>query len=441
VYQALDLRTNRLVSHIDLGNLKKKYANKHVLIFGAGIIFLLAVVGYTSYVLYNDIKAGYTLETPPLDKLSKQVVLQAPVFGSVSLAEFFIFTIKGLSILLILLEFIVILKGDNTGRIIVSLYGLLLLALGSGEVGLREVYFILFTTLVLLYLHPITRGWRQILKGYIPRIKVKGSLTVTGFTIILYYILPIALSVGAAGLIVSLSEAIGSRELSVPPPLPDIWNVFMQSRLAILAVSLVVIGIFSWFIREFGETIIYLLLITPEEALRRIKSMINMDIVELKMDKTWHQSIPIGLFVSLASIFAYGYIIIVSDEIDKVFQQWFGSSPWYIPEALGIGVLIFTWGLVRREFRRMLTLKGKTGFNMKSLTLLIGLLALIIYFWHQGQTTLDPIYYALGLKKPTSKGDIIRNLGLWPDNFYNRLESMFKSFESTARIVVRFLWG
>ncbi|MEB3755515.1 MAG: hypothetical protein GSR79_01455 [Desulfurococcales archaeon] len=437
----MDLRTKRLVSHINLGNIKKKYANKHVLIFGAGIIFLLAVVGYTSYVLYNDIDAGYTLETPPLDKLSKQVVFQAPVFGSVSLAEFFIFTIKGLSILLILLEFIVILKGDNTGRIIVSLYGLLLLALGSGKVGLREVYFILFTTLVLLYLHPITRGWRQILKGYIPSIKVKGSLTITGFTIILYYILPIALSVGAASLIVSLSEAIGSRELSVPPPLPNIWNVFMQSRLAILAVSLIVIGIFSWFIREFGETIIYLLLITPEEALRRVKSIINRDIMELKMDKAWHQSIPIGLFVSLASIFAYGYIIIVSDEIDKVFQQWFGSSPWYIPEALGFGVLIFAWGLVRREFRRMLTLKGNIGLSVKSLILLIGLLALIIYFWHQGRTTLDPLYYALGLKEPTSKGDIIRNLGLWPVNFYNRLESMFKSFESTARFVVRFLWG
>ncbi|MCE4606213.1 MAG: hypothetical protein F7B59_02655 [Desulfurococcales archaeon] len=437
----MDLRRRKLISLVNPGSFKKKYGRKQVLIIGACIIILLAIVGYASYVLYNDIKIGYTPETPPLDKLSNQMVFQAPILGSISIAKLFVLTIRGLAILLVLLEFIVILKGDNTGKIIVSLYGLLLLALGSGEVGLREVYLILISTLVLLYLHPITRGWRQLLRGHIPNIRIGGSLSITGFTVILYYLLPIALSIGAAGLIVDISEAIKSRELGVPPPLPDIWSIFSQSRLAIIIISLVVIGIFAWFVRELGETLIYMSLITPDEAYRRIKGMINRDIIELNMDKSWHQSIPTGLFVSLASIFAYGYIIIISDRIDNVFQRLFGSSPWYIPELLGVGVLILAWGLVRREFRRMLTLKGKIGFSVKSIMLLIGLVALIVYFWYQGQTTLDPIYYALGLKEPSGKGDIIRSLGLWPNDFYSRLESIFKSFESTARFVVRFLWG
>ncbi|MCE4614585.1 MAG: hypothetical protein F7B60_03560 [Desulfurococcales archaeon] len=435
------LRTRKVIPLVSIGNLKRKYINRQVLIIGIGILFLLAIVSYTSYILYIDIKIGYTPHTPPLDMLSNQVIFHAPLLGSISTAKLFILTIRALSLLVILLELVVILKGENTGRIIVLLYGLLLLALGSGRVGFREVYLILLTTLILLYLHPFTRGWRQILRKRVPRIGMKGSLLLTSFTIILYYVLPIALSIGTAGVIVGLSEAVKAKQLSVPPPLPDIWSVFTESRLAILIVSLVVIGIFSWFIREFGETLINLLLLTPEEAFRRIKGIIRRDILELEMDKAWHQSIPIGLFVAVASIFAYGYIVIISDRINYVFQQWFGSAPRYIPEILGLGFLIFAWGLIRREFRRMFTLKGKGGFSVKSMVTLLGLLALIFYYWYKGQTTLDPIYYALGLKEPSVNGDIIRNLGLWPSNFYDKLEGMFKSFESTARLVVRFLWG
>jgi len=102
---------------------------------------------------------------------------------------------------------------------------------------------------------------------------------------------------------------------------------------------------------------------------------------------------------------------------------------------------VFAWGLVRREFRRVLSLKGEPGINLKALALLAGILGVILYYWMTGQGSLDPIYYALGLKKPSGNGDIIRRLGLWPSDFYGGLEGMFKNFEDTARLVVRFLWG
>ncbi|MEB3758737.1 MAG: hypothetical protein GSR87_02630 [Desulfurococcales archaeon] len=426
------------------GLLRRIRSEKSVLVqvavFSSGILFLLAVSLYTSIILYRDISAGYTVNTPPLNKMSATPI-PVPIIGGMSLASLIVYTIRGLSILLILLVVIVLLRGESTGRVILSLYGLMLLALGSGKVGFREVYLVSTVTLLLLYLHPVTRGWRQILRRKFPITRISGSAWITSFSIILFYIVPIGVSLGAADVIVGVSRALESRSLGVPPPLPDLWNVFRGSRLAILLVSLVVLGVFSWVVREFGDTLIYFTLITPGEAVRRVRGLVRRELRDLEMDRLWHQSIPTGLFVALASIFVYGYIILISNRITELFQEYLGGYPKYFPILLGLAVTVFAWGIVRREFRKILTLKGEAGINLKAIVLLVGLIGLILYYWQTGQGSLDPIYYALGLKQPSGNGDIIRKLGLWPSDFYKGLEGMFKNFENTARLVVRFLWG
>jgi hypothetical protein len=411
-----------------------------VAVFASGLLFLLAISTYASLMLYQDISRGYTVNTPPLNKMTS-TIFTMPAIGSMSLASLIVYTVKGLSLLLILLIIIVLLRGESTGRVIVSLYGLLLLALGSGRVGFREVYVVSTVTLLLLYLHPVTRGWRQILKRKFPETWINGSALITSFSMTLFYIVPIALSLGTADVIVGVSRVLESKNLGVPPPLPDLWNVFKGSRLAILLVSLVVLGLFTWVIREFGETLIYFALITPEEASRRVKNYVIEELKDLEMDRLWHQSIPTGLFVALASVFVYGYIILISDRITLLLQGYLEGYPKYFPVLLGLSIAMLAWGIVRKEFRKILSLKGEAGINFKAITLLLGILGLILYYWHIGQGSLDPIYYALGVKQPTSNGDIVKNLGLWPSNFYERLEGMFKNFEDTARLVVRFLWG
>ncbi len=424
-----------------LGRIKnEKRVLNQVAIFSSGMLFLLAVSLYTSIVLYRDISTGYTVNTPLLDKMSKTPI-QVPIIGGISLASLIVYTIRGLSLLLILLVVVVLLRGESTGRVILSLYGLTLLAMGSGKIGFREVYLVSMATLLLLYLHPVARGWRQILRRKFSITRIGGSAWITFLSMMFFFIVPIGVSLGVADVIVGVSRALESRSLGVPPPLPDLWNVFRGSRLAILLVSLVVLGVFSWMVREFGDTLIYFTLITPGEAARRVRGLVRRELRDLEMDRLWHQSIPTGLFVALASIFVYGYIILISNRITELFQEYLGGYPKYFPILLGLAVTVFAWGIVRREFRKILTLKGEAGINLKAIVLLFGLLGLILYYWQIGQGSLDPIYYALGLKRPSGSGDIIRKLGFWPNDFYKGLEGMFKNFNDTAKLVVRFLWG
>jgi len=411
-----------------------------VAVFASGTLFLLAISLYTAIILYRDISTGYTVNTPPLDKTAT-VTFTVPLIGGLSLASIIVYTMRGLSLLLILLIVVVLARGENTGRVILSLYGLMLLAMGSGKVGFREVYIVSIVTLILLYLHPVTRGWRQVLRRKHPMIRIGGSAWITVFSLILFYIVPIAVSLGASDVIVGVSRGLEAKSLAVPPPLPDLWGVFRGSRLAVLLVSLAVLGLFSWIVREFGETLVYFTLITPGEAVRRVKSIVSRELRDLEMDRLWHQSIPTGLFVALASVFVYGYVILISDRITGLFQEYLGGYPKFFPILLGLTVSILTWALVRREFRKVLSVKGEVGVNLKAIVLLAVILGLILYYRHAGQASLDPIYYALGLKHPSGNGDIIRKLGLWPSDFYGRLEGMFKNFEDTARQVVRFLWG
>jgi len=427
--------------------LSKEILVRHVLVYFLAYIATVVVVVYTSYNLLREVYLGYSATTPPLDMLPRDVIASLPYLGPVTLGGIIALALKAGGLLLFLSIIYNTLKASSFDRVITSLYFLMMIAIGTGNLTLEDTYRLIWSTLIILYLYTMNRGWLITVKtlrdkgtGRLSRLRVSSRLLVNSVMIPVSYLLPIAIALGSSAIVVSITEYIRTSDISFPPPISTIWMVFSYTRLAILLVAISVILVLSLVFREIADGILLLLFITPKEGKDRVIDEVRREAWGLASNRVWHLSIPVNLFTLIAMMLSYVIVYSMMPAIEEIVPG-FKSLPWYLGVAVSFSVSLLVWGVVRREVRRMLAMKGESGLSVKSLLLLMFLLLFIVIGWIQGRWGIESIYQALGIAPPSSQGDVLSQLGLWPHNLYTRLQDFFINLEEKARTVVVFLWG
>ncbi len=410
----------------------------------AGVVVASALVLYTSYRLATITFQEYSADTPPFNQLPGAPVAPLPYLGPQSLAGLAVLGVKALAVILGFLATYYSLRGGGVGRSIMYLYVLLVIATGTGNVGLSDIAVLVTATMLLLYTYPFRRGVELALYGKgRPEFRSSGSRAASlAFTLASYFI-PLSLSIGIASIIAGMTAVATRIRLDVPPPLPNIWDLFLETRIAVIVLGLTVILVVLWLIGDLIEGILLVAILTPEEALDLAYREAMRDFEDLESWKTWHQAIPLRLQTFLASIIIYIVVLEVIGSLETLLDPYLATAglPWYFRSLLSLAVVIALWRSVADKLRKLITMQGDLELNRTALALTVMMIGFLVALWQQGAGTLDPIYYALGLKAPTSSGDVISKLNLWPQDIGARIEGMFKSFEKIARLVIRFLWG
>ncbi len=409
----------------------------------AGMTMASILVLYASYRLAAAAHSGYSAENPPFNKLPGAPVVSLPYLGPQSMAELAVLGVKMLAVLLGILATYYSIRGGGMAKSIIYLYVLLVIAAGTGRVGLRDIAVLITATMLLLYTYPFRRSVELALRGKGgAMLQSSGSRAASlAFTLASYFI-PLSLSIGVASIIAAMAVIATRIRLDVPPPLPNIWSLFLETRVAFIVLGLAAILVALWLIGDLLESVLLMAILMPEEALDTAYREASRDLEELEAWRTWHQAIPLRLYTMLASIIIYIVALEVIDRIEALLKPYLAPGiPWYIRSLLSLAVVVALWSTISEKLKNLIMVRGSLRFNWAAAALTVMIVGFLVALWYQGAGTLDPIYYALGLEKPTGSGDVISILNLWPQGVDAKIEGMFKSFEKIARLVIKFLWG
>ena len=321
----------------------------------------------------------------------------------------------------------------STHRTVLILGFFPLASASLGVLRIDDVLLMASTSLVLLYLYPYRR--KYVVEEKHPAAKIKSSI-INPVSTVSIYVLPPLLALAGSAAVSSAIEFVVGMKLGLPPPLPDIWSLFSATRLAYMLVAVLVTAAVLWVLGELAEGLLLFFTLTPRDARDRALSAVREEWRSLEEWRTWHQRIMVWSASTLAGILAYPIIYSV---LWRLVARAGGTLPGWVLLAADLGAAIVVWRLFHTYVGRIVVHRGGTRGSAPILLPLI-IVAAYVASAMLGLLSLQPVYYALGLKPPSSSGDMLS--GIWSDEALRRsLEGMFKEFERIARIIVKLLWG
>ncbi|MDK2383222.1 MAG: hypothetical protein QI199_00235, partial [Candidatus Korarchaeota archaeon] len=176
--------------------------------------------------------------------------------------------------------------------------------------------------------------------------------------------------------------------------------------------------------------------LTPRDALLRARKAVEEDLGMLEAWSTWHQRIMVWSASTIMGVLIYP---LVYGATWRIVWRAGASMPSWLLLAVDLTATILLWRLFHLYVRGIVVHRGvHRGAALVAVP--VALLASYAVLAMLGIVPVDPIYYALGLRPPSSRGDVLSSV--WSNEAMRRsLEGMFKEFERVARIVVRLLWG
>jgi hypothetical protein len=221
--------------------------------------------------------------------------------------------VVGLAALLLLAVLYYSFTLDRVQRSIVSLYILLALAVGVGPelVDHKLLLVVLASTMAALLSHGPRRAIHVSVLGKDWRGKYyasRGNPVALAVYLALTSLVPMLAAVGASVLVLSAARAVEALELSVPPPLPDLWDLFKSTRIGVFLVLLAVIWFSVWLVNNVFETLILIAVIKRDQALELARSQVLRDHEDLSRFRSGEDRVSTWILGSIAALLLYPLI-------------------------------------------------------------------------------------------------------------------------------------
>jgi len=321
----------------------------------------------------------------------------------------------------------------STHKAVTALGIIPLVSASLGNLRMGDVILVAMVSLLLLYIYPYRR--RYIIGVSDKGVSASGWRPGSTVSAALFYAAPPLLAIGGSAIVAAAISFTANLNLGVPPPLPDIWRLFASTRLAyILIAILVTVGVL-WVIGEFAGGLLLFYTLTPRDAVSRASRILLEEEHMLKSWSTWHQRIIIWSASTIMGVLSYPIMYGVTW---RLLGRLGASMPGWMMMAVDLAAVILVWRVFHIYVRRVVVHRGEAYRSLLAVPL--SLVVLYTVLSALGLLPQQPLYYALGLRPPSSRGDVLA--GVWNDKYIGgTLEGMFKEFERIARIVIKLLWG
>ena len=404
------------------------------------VLALNAPLLYLSLALYNIVRtAGTSVDVA----VSAVWGLFSPGGSWVSLVASFI------ALLLVVLVFLSSFRLGGLHWAIASFYILLALAAGLSPSFLdyRLVVASIASTLLALLSLGYRRALHFIVAGRewtVSFARTRGSATATIIYTALTILTPLLVALGASILVLSAARAIESLELNVPPPLPDVWNLFKSTRIGVFLALLAVILLSLWIANNVFETIIIIVTLRRDQALELARNQALREYTELGRFSGREDRASAWILSSVGALLFYPVIYTSYTRYSDLLGRILGDVivPRWVSYLAGLTLLMALLWITRRLVASLVAARGLEGRRwLFFFTALTASIIAYIYAVLGAEGALSVIREVLGLGEIQGlKSDPLNTL-FGGGELWVQLETIYARIERLLKLITWFLWG
>ncbi len=419
----------------------KALANKRARVYALAVLALNAPLMYTSISFYIIVReAGTGIASTPLTSFWK---LLEPGDSWVPRV------IDVIALLLVALIFYQSLRLKGLHWAIATYYILLALAVGLGPDLLTPRA--LLAAVVATILSLLSMSYRRVLhfivtgRDWTVKYSVsKGSLPGSILYMTLTTLAPLLIAIGASLLVLSAASALEALELGLPPPLPDIWDLFKSTRIGVFLALLAVIWFSIWVTNNVFETIIMIATLRRVQALDLARNQALKEYAELSRFNSREDKINAWILSSIGALLIYPIIYANYAQLSEPLSRLLGETivPRWLTYAAGLAALMIVLWTARRLVTNLTTARGLAGRRWTLFYASLTIITIIYLYATLGGETLSLMKGVVGLDETQSlRNDPLGSFLLSGNNLWIRLEILYSRIEGLLRMIIWFLWG
>lgn len=399
------------------------------------------------YAIYEPVWHIYVGMRSVIERILPPYMAFSPVYDGYTLLWFFTMLARILVIVIAAIAVVHAFYEKNIHKSIVLIYTIIVLEALTLGLNLSSIAKATLVSMILLYSFPYRR------KFLVERLDTGGSSikyrhdkaqTILGAGI--SYMMPIIIALSAAIVAGSIINFILGLRLPFPQPLPDLWMLIKNTRIGLLLVSILVIGVVVWFSNNLVESAVLAISIQPEDAASLAVEEIRDTVDMLEKGRTWHQRLIQYSFLLIAGAFIYPVVNFLVRRILLILSPGTISEikimGFHVLSLVDIAITILVWRIMYRQLRRMITMEGKPRFLSLPVIITIVFIAVLVLLSYTNPATMHVFLQALGVEKPMPETDVVTKLGLWDNNIImEKIENTIRFIDKAIRLATKFLWG
>jgi len=385
------------------------------------LILVLLVTYVVGNIVYNIYVVLFSSHAP---------IVFAPFIPSsfkVLATDFVLF----ISVLLAFITILFSIYASKIHRSLISLYLLLVVEASLRVLSAKTLYWVLGVSIYMLYYYPWYK--RRIISGEglkKPILRTRGSWVHFLASSLLYILVHLAFSIGTAIVVYDVVKLIAGVRTVFPPPLPDVLNILVSTRIGLIVSALISLALALWLISSVIHPVVMALTLKQVEAVDRARSEAIDMWNALEGGRTWHQRVFKEVYALVAAIIIYPVLLSVLNQFPQLLPSV--MTNYYV---FFEGFFAFLTYLVIRFIIRS---GGRQGI-WKGLGYLgvIGVLFYVVMVF-LGWSSFDPLKPIIGGR---AYSDPLGEHGVLTSSSMEFLVNTLNSLENILRSAIEFLWG